>query len=202
MVVLADAFPYIWHKRLCADEMMRVVTPDGVVVMPHLHSALGENASAGDTLTPGSYRDLFAAHHPRLFSDAPLFDDLLEHRVVDLEHGLSPTALGTTSALTLIACPRADCFRRYAVPDPVEVTGDLVVNPLYGVEQRDGTSVLTLRFPTPEYEAEFDACKRYLPETVTVDADLTGHIESAMLGTRDEDLRRRRVLIDAPPHYC
>ena len=202
VVVMADAFPYIWHKRLCADEMMRVVTPDGVVVMPHLHSALGENISAGNTLTPGAYRDLFAAHHPQLFSEARLFDDILERRIVDLERGLSPTAIGTESALTLIACPGVDGFRRYPVSDPVEVTGNLVVNPLYGVERRQGASILTLRFPTPEYEEEFGACRRYLPDTVTVEADLTGHIEPTMLGTRYQDLRRRRVLLDAPPRYC
>ena len=202
MVVLADAFPYIWHKRLCADEMMRVAGPDGVVVMPHLHNALGENISAGDTLTPGSYQDLFAPHEPRLFSDARLFDGVLEHRVVDLARGLSPSELGTESALTLVACRRADCFRRYAVPDTMEVTGELVVNPLYRVEQRDGRSILTLSFPTPEYEEEFGACRRYLPDTVTVDTNLTGRVEPAMLGARYEDLLRRRVLIDAPRRYC
>ena len=202
MVVLADAFPYIWHKRLCADEMMRVAEPDGVVLMPHLHSALGDNISAGDTLTPGGYQDLFAPHQPRLFSDARLLDEVLEHQVVDLAQGRSPIELGTESALTLVACPRADCFRRYAVPDPAEVRGELMVNPLYDVERRNGNSILTLRFPTPEYEAEFGACRRYLPDTVTVDANLTGRVEPAMLGTRYEDLRRRRVLIDAPPRYC
>jgi len=202
MVILADAFPYIWHKRLCADEMMRVAEPDGVVLMPHLHSALGDNISAGDTLTPGGYQDLFAPHQPRLFSDARLLDEVLEHQVVDLAQGRSPIELGTESALTLVACPRADCFRRYAVPDPAEVRGELMVNPLYDVERRNGNSILTLRFPTPEYEAEFGACRRYLPDTVTVDANLTGRIEPAMLGTRYEDLRRRRVLIDAPPRYC
>ena len=202
MVVLADAFPYIWHKRLCADEMMRVAKPDGVVLMPHLHSALGDNFSAGNTLTPGGYQHLFAPHQPRLFSDARLFEQRLEHRVIDLTHGLSPDDLGAESALTLVACRRADCFRRYAVPDPVEVTGELVVNPLYGVEWRDGRSILTLTFPTPEYEAEFGACRRYLPDTVTVDANLTGRITPAMLGARYQDLRRRRVLIDAPRRYC
>ena len=134
-VVLADAFPYIWHKRLCADEMMRVAEPDGVVLMPHLHSALGDNISAGDTLTPGGYQDLFAPHQPRLFSDARLLDEVLEHQVVDLAQGRSPIELGTESALTLVACPRADCFRRYAVPDPAEVRGELMVNPLYDVER-------------------------------------------------------------------
>ena len=36
-VVLADAFPYIWHKRLLAEEMMRLADAHGVLVMPHLH---------------------------------------------------------------------------------------------------------------------------------------------------------------------
>ena len=202
MVVLADAFPYIWHKRLCADDVMRVAGPDGLVVMPHLHSALGDNVSPGDTLTPGSYQDLFAPYHPRLFSDARLLDELLEHQVVDLSHGLSPGELGAEPALTLVACPRADCFRRRAVPAPVEVTGELIVNPLYAVERRHGRSILTLGFPTPEYEEEFGACRRYLPDTCTLDADLTGRLEPAMLGGRYEELRRRRVLIDAPPRYC
>jgi uncharacterized protein YbaR (Trm112 family)/SAM-dependent methyltransferase len=34
-VVLADAFPYIWQKRLLAEEMMRLVDRHGVIVMPH-----------------------------------------------------------------------------------------------------------------------------------------------------------------------
>ena len=202
MVILTDALPYIWHKRLCADEMMRVARSDGVVLMPHLHSALGDNVSAGDTLSPGGYQNLFAPYQPRLFSDTRLLEGLLEHRVVDLTRGLSPTELGAESALTLVACQHADCFRRYAVPDTMEVRGALVVNPLYGVERHDGRSILTLSFPTPEYEAEFSACKQYMPDTVTVDAHLTGRIEPAMLGARYEELRRRRVLIDAPLRYC
>ena len=80
--------------------------------------------------------------------------------------------------------------------------GELVVNPLYGVQRRDGGSQLTLQFPTPEYEEEFGACRRYLPDTVWVDADLSGHLEPATLGARYEELRQRRVLIDAPPRYC
>ena len=202
MVVLADAFPYIWHKRLCADELLRVAGRDGIVLMPHLHNALGNNVSAGDTLTPSSYHNLFAPHHPRLFSDARLLDEILDHQVVDLAHDLSPSELGADPTLTLVVCPRADCFRLHAVPDPVHVTGELVVNPLYSIDQRHGRSILTLGFPTPEYKAEFGACRRYLPDTLTVDADLTGRLEPAMLGARYEDLRRRRVLIDAPRGYC
>jgi uncharacterized protein YbaR (Trm112 family) len=202
LVVLADAFPYIWHKRLCADEMMRVTGPEGVILMPHLHSAHGDNVSAGDTLPPAAYRALLAPHQPRLFSDSALLDLLLDDRAVDLSLDRSPDALGTEAAITLVASRRADLFRRYDIPDAVDVGDELIVNPLYEVERRDGRSVLTLAFPTPEYADEFVACRRYLPDTVTVDADLTGPLETTLPPGRREALRRQHVLIDAPPRYC
>jgi uncharacterized protein YbaR (Trm112 family) len=202
LVMLSDAFPYIWHKRLLADEMMRLAGPDGVVVMPHLHSALGENFSAGNSLTPAAYRDLFASQQPRLFSDERLLTQVLEHRLVDLTHDASPAELGAEPSLTLVASRRADLFRRYELPAARGVAGELRVNPLYRVERRGGSSILTLTFPTPEYEEEFGACRRYLPDTVTVEADLSDTILPATLGSAYEELRRRRIVIDAPPHYC
>ena len=202
IVVLSDAFPYIWHKRLLADEMMRVSEPEGVIVMPHLHSALGENVSAGDTLTPRAYRSLFSRQHPRLFSDAQMLTDVVDRRVVDLSDDLSPEELDAEPALALIASPRDDLFRRYEVPNPPDVVGELRVNPLYQVDYRDGRSVLTLVFPSAEYESEFRACRRYLPDTVTVQGDLTTTVRTDTLEDGGVELRRRRVLIDLPPRYC
>jgi uncharacterized protein YbaR (Trm112 family) len=202
LVVLADAFPYIWHKRLLVEEMMRLVGRDGVIVMPHLHSSLGENFSAGMTLTPEGYRDLFAGHQPRLFSDERLFRDVLERQEVDLTRGASTEELGTEPSFTVVASRRDVLFRKYEIADAPAVTGELKVNPLYTVERRDGVSILTLTFPTPEYEEEFGACKEYLPATVTISADLTGPLEPATFGADYDDLRRRRVIIDAPLRYC
>jgi uncharacterized protein YbaR (Trm112 family) len=201
LVVLADAFPYIWHKRLLADEIARAAAADGTIVMPHLHSALGENFSAGNTLTPAAYRDLFVSRHPRLFSDAGLLSGVLEHRQVDLTRDVSPEHIGNEPSFTLVS-GRPDLFRRYALSGPERVTGELRVNPLYRVERQAGSSVLTLTFPTPEYEEEFGDCRRYLPDTVRVDADLTAPIAPERLGPRGDDLRRRRIIIDAPPDYC
>ena len=201
-VLLADAFPYIWHKRLLAEEMMRLAGDGGVVLMPHLHSALGDNFSAGDTLTPAAYRGLFGGSGPRLFSDAGMFDDVHERGIVDLSRDLSPEDLAEEPAITLVASTRPDLFRSYQVPENLDVTGVLAVNPLYRVEYSDGSSVLTLTFPTPEYEEEFAECRRYLPDRVTVQADLTGPIAEDAIGGEYAELRRRRVLIDTPPGYC
>ena len=202
LVVLADAFPYIWHKRLLAEEMMRLVGTDGVIVMPHLHSARGENLSAGMTVTPEGYRDLFAAQLPRLFSDERLFIELLARHVVDLARDASPEDLGTEPSLTLVATRRADLFRAYQVSDSEDVRGELKINPLYRIERHGDSSVLTLTFPTPEYEEEFGACTEYLPATVTLRGDVTGTLEPAALGPDYEELRRRRVVLDVPRDYC
>jgi len=201
-VLLADAFPYIWHKRMLADELMRLAGEGGVVIMPHLHSALGDNYSAGNTLTPAAYQSLFAPHEPRLFSDARLFDDVVERRVVDLTKNVSPEDLGTEPALTLIASRRPDLFRRYEVPETHEVVGEVKVNPLYRMERSGESSILTLDFPTPEYEAEFTECRRYLPDRVVIEADLTRPISTPGLGSRYDELRARRVLLDVPSRYC
>jgi SAM-dependent methyltransferase len=201
LVMLLDAFPYIWQRRLLAEEMMRLTGPEGAVVLPHLHSALGENFAAGMPLTPAGYLNLFAQLQPRLFSDTRLFADAVEHRRVDLTRAASPADLGTEPTLTLIASRRADLFRKYEVPEALDVQDELKINPLYRVDRRGDSSVLTLAFPTPEYEEEFGACKQYLPATVTVDADLTGVIDRSRLGAVYEDLRRRRVLIDMPDNY-
>lgn len=198
---LADAFPYIWHKRLLADEMMRLVGDTGLVIMPHLHSARGENFSAGDTLSPGAYAALFEPRRPRLFSDARLLDDVIDRSVIDLSRSVTAEELGDEPSLTLIASPREDLFRRYDVLASDQLRDELVVNPLYAVERQAGTTDLRLRFPTPEYEAEFEACRRYMPDELTLAADLTPPIRPEALGADCARLRRQRVLLDVPPRF-
>lgn len=206
LAVLSDAFPYIWHKRLLAGELMRLVGEGGTVVMPHLHSALGWNYSAGMPLTPAAYADLFAPLSPRLFRDADLQTALLERQAVDLDQAVTPEAMGAENSLTLIASRDAALFRRYTVTDDPQVHGAIVVNPLYVVSPQGHGSRLTLTFPTPEYGDEFADCRRYLPDTVDLPVDVRGGLDAAALaaalGPDYASLRHRRVLLDAPRHYC
>ncbi len=207
LVMLSDAFPYVWRRRALAEELMRLVGPAGTLVMPHLHSALGDNVSAGMTLTPAEYADLFAPLEPHLFPDSALFETLVDGAVVDLTRQVAPDAIGAEPSLTLVASRDPAVYRRVAVPPVTAVAGVLAVNPLYDIASASGTSILTLRFPTPEYGDEFAACRRYLPDTLTVAADLSAPLEAARLTAAlglevYADLRRRLVLIDAPPGYC
>lgn len=201
-VVLSDAFPYIWHKRLLADEMVRQAGVYGLIVMPHLHSSLGWNYSAGMTLTPRSYADLFAPLHPRLFADEALFAAAADGAGIDLSTPLTPEALGAENSFTLIASVQDTLFRAYAPPASQPPAGTLVVNPLYRVAREGTRSMLTLTFPTKEYGDEFGAARRYLPDAVVLEADLATALTSGAPALDIDTLRRQRVLIDAPPHYC
>jgi uncharacterized protein YbaR (Trm112 family)/SAM-dependent methyltransferase len=197
MVVLSDAFPYIWHKRLLADEMMRVAGHSGTIVMPHLHSALGENVSAGMPLTPAAYRDLFAPMQPRLFSDQSLLDAAIARGAVDLSSDVSSDGLAGQPSLTLIASTRRQVFRRYEPLDVPPLAGNLKVNPLYRVRRAAGSLDLSLSFPTTEYEEEFADSKRYLADTITLPESLNPET----LGNDYERLRRRRIVLDVPHRY-
>ena len=202
MVVLSDAFPYIWHKRLLAGEMMRLAATGGTILMPHLHSALGYNFSAGMTLTPAAYRDLFTPRHPRLFRDSDLLNDILGHTAVDLSRDVTPEQAGHEPSITLIASSEASVFRAHPLPDPRALAGQLCINPLYRIEQHGATATLTLTFPTTEYEEEFGGVRRYLPESLTLAIDPGGELRPEQFGSHYTDLRRRRVLLDVPPRYC
>ena len=204
LVVLSDAFPYLWHKRLAADELMRLAGPDGTIVMPHLHSALGENVTAGMPLTPSAYRDLLEPQGPRLFRDSRLLDDVL-HGTIDLTRDEPPEALAGEPALVIVASRHADVFRRVELPRPAIAPDAVIVNPLYRVARSADASVLTLTFPTPEYEEEFAAAKRYLPESVVLPGDVTDGVPAlaAALGPeRYEALCRQMVFIAAPARYA
>jgi uncharacterized protein YbaR (Trm112 family) len=200
-VALCDAFPYVWQRRMLADEMMRVTAPDGVVTLPHVHSSLGENYAAGMPLTPGAYLELFAPMQPRLFSDRALLDQVVEGRALDLARNVTPAALGTEASLTIVASRNAEVFRRRELAAPPPVAGELRVNPLYEIDARGADSVLTLTFPTAEYEDEFGDVKRYLPATVTLPGDVRGALRPEALGSRYDELRRRRVVLDLPRGY-
>ena len=204
-VVLADAFPYIWHKRLLADEMMKLVGTTGAIVMPHLHNAHGDNFSAGDTLTPGAYHSLYATHQPRLYADTDLLSQLLDERVIDLSRPVAvPDDLGTAPSITLVASHQADLFSRYELPRDPPVRDCPIINPLYCVTRHGRRTRLTLTFPTPEYGEEFAECRRYLPDVVTIDSDLTGGnaVSREAIGDDYDELRRRQVILDAPRAYC
>jgi hypothetical protein len=172
--------------------------------MPHLHSSLGFNYSAGMTLTPAAYAELLEPMRPRLFRDSDLMSGVFDRSEVDLSSSLTAEDVGEEPSITIVATRDDSVFARYPLPDEgsAAVTGRLIVNPLYAVERTGAGTTLTLTFPTEEYADEFGACRRYLPDEVQVASDLRGALTPESVGPEYAELRRRRVLIDAPVNFA
>lgn len=201
MAFCSDAFHYVWTKRLFACEMMRLTGDEGAMVVNHAHNALCENFSAGLPLAPHWWRNLFAEAGVRMFKESEVLNRVLDHGRIDLSHDYSDQDLADEQALFFIAARWENFFRQYdGVPaEPAETARRL--NPLYEVEADGENEILRLRFPTAQYETEFGACKRYLPEQVTLPA---GTLQKMEAGQSDEvwrELAARYVLLDLPAGY-
>ncbi len=201
LAVCSDAFHYIWSKRLLASEVMRIAAAAGVIVLSHIHNALVENFSAGMPLAPEWWRNLFAELNPRVFKESEVFESAVSRRAVDLSHNYSDEELRDEAALFLIATKLNGLYRIYEQMDEPAISGVLGVNPLYQVAQNGDAQVLQLQFPSPEYEEEFGACKRYLPERVEVNADALNNLPAAAPNGGLWRLVESRVLLDLPEAY-
>ncbi len=201
----SDAFHYIWSKRMFACEMMRLVGDDGVIVVNHVHNALQDNHSAGLPLPPELWRNLLAEAGARVFKESEVLDSVIEHRAIDLSHNYSDEELSDEQALFLVATRFADIFRVYDYPGGQMASGQWRINPLYGplyeVEQTGQGASLRLQFPSPSYEDEYKACKRYLPEQVELTADALKNLAASELDSTLRELIARYVVLDVPKGY-
>ena len=204
-----DAFMYIWTKRQFAGEMERLIDagengPAGAALIGHTHNARTWSPSHGQPLPPEGYADLFETVTPRLFAEARLFADLVDTPGggLDLSRRDAPDVLDGDPALTIIASRHPGVFERHARRPPKPAGGEFRLNPLYSVEAAGATDVrLRLRFPDEDYEQEYGACRRYLPDEVTVARALVDALPSAVLPPELAGLVERRVVLHLPARY-
>jgi uncharacterized protein YbaR (Trm112 family) len=204
-----DAFMYIWTKRQFVGEMSRLIDTDkGAVLIGHTHNERTWTPSHGQPLAPEGYADLFEWIEPRIFAEGNLFEDVVAGEPLDLTRRDAKATLDGAPALTIIASRHPGVFAAHP-PAPRTVDGELRVNPLYAQEPIDGNRVrLRLQFPGEDYEQEYGACRRYLPDEETIDRaaidalpSLTGRGGREPLPPPIGGLVRRRVLLDLPVRY-
>jgi len=201
LALCSDAFHYIWSKRQFACEMMRMVGDDGVIIVNHVHNALRENYSVGLPLAPRWWRNLLADYGARVFKESEALDSVIEHRAIDLSRDYSDEELADEQALFLIATRLEGIFRKYEYPGAQFASGVWRVNPLYEIERNEKGAVLRLQFPSPSYEDEYKACKRYLPERVELTAKTIRNLEAGELNEELRELADRYVALNAPKGY-
>ena len=209
LAMCSDAFQYIWTKRQFVGEMERLVDParaaggeEGAVLINHTHNQLAWSPSHGQPLSPAGYRDLFEMIEPRIFAEAGLLEDVVSGGSLDLSRRDPDATLDADPALTIVATRHAGVFRTHRVDTPPGPRGTFRINPLYHVE-RDGLRLrLHLRFPSADYEDEYGACRRYLPDETEVDLAAWEALAAGAPAAGDlAELIRRRVILDLPKSY-
>jgi uncharacterized protein YbaR (Trm112 family)/SAM-dependent methyltransferase len=200
-IACSDAFHYVRAKQLLAREMVRLVGTDGVIALTHLHNRFCENPTPGSPLSPAWYRQLFEGYGPRVFRESGLLDKFLSGHAVDLARSASDDELQTEPALCLIATRLQGAWRIYEGLSAQVLCGTPRINPLYVLEQCGAVTFLRRQFPSALYEAEFEVCKRYVPERVQLP---DGALEAVRAGRWDDilkELSERFVILDLPNRY-
>jgi uncharacterized protein YbaR (Trm112 family) len=199
----SDAFQYIWTKRQFIGEMARLVDgPEpGAIVVNHTHNQLSWSPSHGQPLSPAGYVSLFETIEPRIYGEASLFADVIRGGPLDLSRRDSQDALDGDPALTIVASSHPGVYARHAIRTPSAASGEFRVNPLYAVETTGDRLQLRLRFPTPDYEDEYRACRQYLPEEAVIDAEALRALEAGHVPASLAEMVRQRVIVDLPRKY-
>ena len=215
----SDAFMYIWTKRQFVLEMLRLIDEGddrhaGAALISHTHNQCTWTQSHGQPLTPEGYRHLFETLEPRLFGEAGLLEDVIGGGPLNLARRDDQRTLEADPALTIVASRHAGVFAAHPLdPPPSEARGEFRVNPLYVAAEAtaaegapsptaNGSSVrFRLQFPSDDYEQEYGACRRYLPEEVTIARRALQALEDGRVPGELSDLVRRRVIVDLPRRY-
>jgi uncharacterized protein YbaR (Trm112 family) len=203
-----DAFMYIWTKRQFVGEMERLIDTSragaapGAILIGHTHNERTWSPSHGQPLSPEGYAALFETIEPRVFGELGLFDDVVAGGPLDLSRRDDQQTLDSNPALAIVASRDRRVFAAQPLPSvPRTPAGDLRLNPLYAVTPEGERLRLRLNFPDREYEDEYGACRRYLPEEITLDRDLVAAIEAGQISSDVADLLRRKVIVDLPRRY-
>jgi len=203
-----DAFMYIWTKRQLVGEMERLIDTSrhgaapGAILIGHTHNERTWSPSHGQPLSPEGYAALFETIEPRVFGELGLFDDVVSGGPLDLSRRDDRQTLDSNPALAIVASRDPRVFAAHPLPPIAGApAGELRLNPLYAVTPDSDRLRLRLTFPDREYEDEYGACRRYLPEEITVGRDLVAAIESGRISSDVADLLRRKVIVDLPRRY-
>ena len=199
----SDAFMFIWMKRLFVGEMFRAVegSERATVLINHTHNQLVWSPSHGQALTPSGYSNLFETAPARVFGESSLFESVVTGEALDLTQIADPTSLDAEVALTAIASRVEDVFAKHVLTPPGLLGGEWRINPLYTLKSHGERIHGTLTFPSPDYEDEYGACRRYLPDEIVIDRSALATLQSGGASADLTDLIRRRAIVALPKGY-
>jgi SAM-dependent methyltransferase len=201
----SDAFHYFIHKLSLSNELRRLISIDGIIIMVWMHNVHVRRPHDGLPLPPEGYQALVADMPHRLVADSDVLARYLKGKGPALAVSAEMGRLSREPLLSIVASHRQDVFKDYgAFQEWPHGQGRLDLNPLYRIEKRNGSPAdvqLRRTYPSDFYLDDHAQSREYLPETVRVDSRVLTDLAE---GNRTEDVERlveQFVALGMPERY-
>lgn len=206
-VFSTDTLQYIESRLGLAKEFQRILSPDGRIVLPHLHNRLGPGRY-DRALTARGYSGLFAGMPHRLYPEGHIVANYAAHDTLDLEQRWAQDDLDRAlGGLSLVAATSQSIFRRYAglLDTYLDAANQPRINPAYRTRRLGSTMLLERAVEAPYVVERRVQDMVLLPRTWKVDCG--SHTHSELHGLRHLDrtqlreLARRFLVLELPDRW-
>ena len=202
-ILMMDAFHYVDARALLAKEFERVLNQEGMLFLLHLHSALTENISFGEPLSPSTWLSLFNNLNVVAMPEKSIVEDFILRDRFDLSKKYSEEELNFSDAISVIGGGNfnLDCFDGIW-KDVFNIKNNLVINPIYKMKEEGDKILLEREFPSESFKKEYPLTEKYLPERSVIDKRFVKG-RSVCVSDSDKivDLMRKFVVINVPEKY-
>jgi SAM-dependent methyltransferase len=200
----SDAFHCFVNKALSIRELQRLTQDDGCIVLVTIHNSNVQHQHACQPLSPEGCQALFAGMAHCLIADSDILARYLQKQGPALAHSPGLERLTHEPLLSVVASHRPEVLQDYGpFEDWPHAEGRLTLNPLFVEETRNSQGSVQLRrtFPTEFYAEENAACEQYLPDVVSVKAQVLVDLTSAKRTLEMERLIEQCVVLGLPERY-
>lgn len=210
-IICVDALHYLSQKETVSYELMRVLTLEGISVIPHVHNSLTKPMFAGSPLTPSKYYELFKRYRVNVLPENAVLDDYYRYSMLDITKQYSLNQLNHAENLALIISNNDSVFQQYCqIGESVfEQMDNLIINPIYQIlnnKNRNNELVISIRYPSEIYKQEYSAITQYLPEVYILEKELVDkNINDSykiVYKEHKKKLARKFILVDVPINFA
>ena len=208
-VFTLDALHYIQTRAQLANELKRVLYPQGLLLLLHLHNALIHNIGGADyPLTPEAWINLFRDDEFKVkaMPEKGVVENFFLNNKLDLIEENSETELNSSNAISILGTRDQSRFRVYdnVNSDFLSATNDLVINPIYKMKEEGDKMLLERNYPSESFKKEYPITEQYLPVRSEINKRFVNGRRVYVSGSDEieiEELMKKFVVINVPNRY-
>jgi len=207
-----DSFHYINEKKRLSREFERIIDPNGLLMLSHLHNSLQYNPGAGYPLRPQEWMSLFETIYPIAIPETSIIEDFIFHDKLDLEKHYSIDELNSSKAISITGSRRKsyDGLYKNIWEYIIKKKVNLIINPIYKIKNKNKNIILKRQFPSEFYRINYPITENYLPEKYVINCKISNYIKNRTLYLNEldkndileiDDMMKRYIIINVPEKY-